>query len=251
MDWSTSSRGVNHKIFDAHLHLGARSNEPLGVPPFIGGLAISRSADDNKLYVQAASELGLNCAVFIGPSELDRKQAIQWIADGSACAYDHIELLDDFAPTKFRWVCNASVQGGKPLVVHLSHHDRRHTNPTLVSACLEYVTDNFPGLNVIIAHLAGENFSTAVAFARYNPNLFFDISKLAETAERLGMALPRDLLKRLRAALPSTRILFGTDQVAPWNPKWSVEYSAVCEAFSEAEATQVLATNALSLLGQC
>lgn len=237
-------------IFDAHLHLPRTQVDVSFSSEFGGGLAISRSTNENLSYIKTTRKLGLRCAVFVGESQRHLDQLVRWIELGWASAYAHVELLEHFDSKVLSPFCHASLRAGTPIVVHLSHHDHKRTAPTLVASCVDYLTENFPSLKVIVAHLAGENFSVALSRMEPNPNLFFDISRLAETADRAGRSSPRDLLKLLSETIPPTRIIFGTDQVGMWDPTSSIEYASVRHVFSDVESDQVLAGNALSLFSQ-
>ncbi|HLW78710.1 MAG TPA: amidohydrolase family protein [Terriglobia bacterium] len=236
-------------IFDAHLHLSSWRGEGRRSPDLVGGLVISRAASENERYIQAAERLGLQCAVFAGGTKRDLEQVLRWIEQGQAFAYDHVELLERFAARDVYPTFEASRRAGRALVLHLSRHDRGRTSPGLVRGCLDYLTENFPELKVIIAHVAGENCRTALEFAEWNQNLFFDVSKLAQTSERLGVSSPVDLLKALSDAVPASRIVFGTDQIGLCGSASSVEYAAVAEVFTEADSVRVLAHNAMALFG--
>jgi hypothetical protein len=205
-------------IFDGHLHLPSSPIEEVIPSQLMGGLAISKSVEENELYVRAAQRLGLKCAVFVGGSEGDLERVMRWVEDGEACAYDHVELCDRFDARKMYPMLKASSRTGRPFVAHFSHHNENRTPDSLVSSCLDYLTENFPGLRVVVAHLGSENYETVLAFADANPNLFLDISRLKETAERGGWFSPIDLLKDLADSVPASQIIFGTDQVGPWDP---------------------------------
>jgi predicted TIM-barrel fold metal-dependent hydrolase len=234
-------------IFDAHLHLSPALDEPPAASELMGGLAISRSVDENDLYVRAARRLGLRCAVFVGGTAGALDRVLSWIESGQACAYDHVELVDRFDPSEVSPILDASCRAGRPFVLHLSHHGKKRTPAALVSSCLDYLTENFPQLKVVVAHLASENCHTALRFADANANLFFDISRLAETSERLGSSSPVDLLRSLADTIPVSRIIFGTDQVSVWNPVNSIEYSAIREVFSDQDSREILASNGLTV----
>jgi predicted TIM-barrel fold metal-dependent hydrolase len=243
MDWE----GGMTRIFDAHLHLSRETRSKHPSARLSGGLAISRSAAENQFYVQAARRLGLKCAVFVGGSQRELDRVVRLIHEERACAYDHLELGERFDAGAFDQVCDASVQAGTPLVVHVNGHDHRRTDPGLVDACLGYVAENFPQLKTVVAHAAGENCGIAIHHARLNPNLFLDISRASETARRVGKFSATDLLRGMAEVIPAARFIFGTDQLGPGDPAASIEYEAACNVFLGEERCQVLADNALGL----
>jgi predicted TIM-barrel fold metal-dependent hydrolase len=234
-------------IFDAHLHLSREDRSKRPSARLSGGLAISRSTDENKYCVEAARQLGLKCAVFVGKAQRELDRVVRLIRKERTCAYDHLELGERFDAVAFDQVCNASVQAGTPLIVHVSHHDRRRTDPRLVNACLGYIAENFPELKTIVAHVASENYEIAMNHAKFNTNLFFDISRANETARRVGKSSATDLLRDMAEVIPAARFIFGTDQLGPGDPAASIEHEAVCNVFSGEERCHVLADNALGL----
>jgi predicted TIM-barrel fold metal-dependent hydrolase len=112
---------------------------------------------------------------------------------------------------------------------------------------LDYLTEEFPELRIVVAHLGGENHNVVLTYAESNPNIFLDISRFSETSKRLRTLSPKDLLRSVRDGVPATNLIFGTDQVGVWNPEVSPEYLATCEVFSEGDCTQVFLSNALAL----
>jgi predicted TIM-barrel fold metal-dependent hydrolase len=232
-------------IFDSHFHLDTET--PSSLDSIIGGCLVSRTPDQNQRCIDTAGQLGVNCAIYADSDRQNSSEVSKWLERGRVCVYDHIELLDCFEPSVQHPVWEAADLVGVPIILHLNHHDDRTTPARVVENCLNYVSEHFPKLRVVIAHMGGENCRTVLNHARMNPNIFFEISTLWQTATRMSMASPTDALRLVLEQVGAQRVLFGSDLTFTGNRCHSVEFRAVCDLVDGEDRERVLLRNALEL----
>jgi len=115
------------------------------------------------------------------------------------------------------------------------------------------VAEQFPGLNLVVAHLGGRGFfDESVEMARNYPNIFFDTSavipgdKNGKPLEGLSPLSNEEAVEWIRK-IGVDRVLFGSDY--PWyHPLWSLKRFLKLD-FSEEEKKALLAENAHRVLG--
>jgi len=144
------------------------------------------------------------------------------------------------------------VERGLPVISHggldIANPDPAYTRP----AAFARVVEQFPKLNLVIAHLGNNFFEESAEMAVKYPNLFFDTSA-AIPGDRQGEPLDKhkslsnaDAVQLIRR-IGVERVMFGTDY--PWfHPLWDLKRFLKLD-FSDAEKEALLGGNAKRILG--
>ncbi len=236
-------------LFDVHLHL-SESVPQFPYPEHAEDCCIiSRSARDNSRCLEFAQMAGTACAVFLGPDPMQRKEALQWIKQRRAVAYDHgVEASGRFSKSDLEPVLETSCEVGLPVILHLSRHGKDLLPKREALRCLDYVTQHFPLLKVVVAHLGGENCFETLRFAERNPNITLEMSCLRETSRRLDISDPADVLKIVAGRVSAKQIVFGSDALWPAVYDCSDELACARQVFGADDLQAVLLANAEALL---
>jgi predicted TIM-barrel fold metal-dependent hydrolase len=129
----------------------------------------------------------------------------------------------------------------------LSHTGPAHPGqPSATPADFAPVLRDFPGLTVILAHLGGAAWRSALEVARAFPNVTFDLCEIIDWAGAPGAPTPLELAGLVRDIGPD-RVLLGSDY--PWyEPAHSAELVEDLPLLSRAEKDAVLGENAARIL---
>lgn len=142
---------------------------------------------------------------------------------------------------------------GLPVISHggpdIANPDPNYSRP----GAFAKVTEKFPGLKLVIAHLGGRGFfDESVEMARKYPNIFFDTSavipgdKNGEPLQDLSPLSNDEAVEWIRK-IGVDRVMFGSDY--PWyHPQWGLKRFLKLD-FSEEEKKALLAENARRILG--
>jgi len=149
-------------------------------------------------------------------------------------------------------VYEAMVKRGLPVISHggldIANPDPSYTRP----AAFAGVAEQYPGLNLVIAHLGNNFFDESVQMAAKYPNIFFDTSavipgdKQGEALDNQKALTNAEAVQLIRT-IGVERVMFGTDY--PWfNPLWDLKRFLKLD-FSDSEKEALLAGNAKRILG--
>ena len=233
-------------IFDSHFHYTDGPRVPLTPLGefFNGGCLVSRQPIENLRCLNVAEKLGLACAIFV---HRPTPQEIALLESGRALAYKHLELLDHFDSAKEMPILAAASSARMPVILHMNHHTNRQTSLAIVATYLAFVGSHFPELQIVVSHLGGENLSIAEREAKINPRIYFEISCIRETSDRLGMASASQTLHRVLDSVGSEKILFGSDLRGFGDRSSTLEFKVVSTTLNSQDQSRVFASNAFNL----
>jgi predicted TIM-barrel fold metal-dependent hydrolase len=148
-------------------------------------------------------------------------------------------------------VYKAMVERGLSVISHggldIANPDPSYTRP----AAFAGVAEQYPGLNLVIAHLGNNFFDESVQMATKYPNIFFDTSAVIPGDENGEPLIKDNALSNAEAVelirnIGIERVMFGTDY--PWfNPLWDLKRFLKLD-FSDAEKEALLGGNAKRIL---
>ena len=164
---------------------------------------------------------------------------------GRALMYKHVELLDHFDASREMPVLAAASLARTPVIVHLNYHTNKQSSPSTAAKYLAFVSDHFPELRIIVAHLGGEHLLVAEEEAHINPRIFFEMSCIRQTSDRLGMASASEVLRRVVSSVGSRRVLFGSDMTGFGDRTLSLEFDTVTRTLNSRDCLRVLSSNGL------
>jgi predicted TIM-barrel fold metal-dependent hydrolase len=231
---------------DMHYHL---SGEPetllLDIAPL--GCVISRHLAENERCFHFASRRHCAVALFTDPSSQDWDRTLSLVKKRKALAYNHIENVGSTNIKLFDPVFSSSEEEGVPTILHLSRHDDKVLCRDEASKCLDYICTRFPRLQVIIAHLGGENFWTVREYVQASERMMLDTSCFRQTARRIGLKA-NEILKSVSTAISPKQILFGSDRTLSSDTQFSFDTHPFSKAFSDSELGNIFHNNARRVL---
>ena len=144
------------------------------------------------------------------------------------------------------------VKRGLPVISHggldIANPDPSYTRP----AAFAGVAEQYPELNLVIAHLGNNFYDESVQMAARYPNIFFDTSAVIPGDGNGEPLIKENALSNSEAVelirkIGVERVMFGSDY--PWfHPRWDLKRFLKLD-FSETEKEALLGSNAKRILG--
>jgi len=113
---------------------------------------------------------------------------------------------------------------------------------------LDDVAVDFPDLTLIIAHAGYPWLDETILVGLYAQNVYADISTLNQVEEVMGCEVILPTLRRLKASLGVTRILFGSDGI--FNLEKLIQAVKTADFLSESDKEKILWKNAEGIFSE-
>ncbi len=234
---------------DMHYHLSREADTiPAGAAPL--GCIISRHPTENERCFRFATRKHRAVALFADPSLQDWQRTLFLVKKRKALSYNHFENVGAASISFFDPIFLASEEQGIPVIVHLSRHDDERLARAEASKFLNRICTRFPRLQVIVAHLGGENFWTVLEYAAASESILLDTSCFQETADRAELPCVDSMFRWMSAAISSRQILFGSDHTLSKDTQSTVDSHSFRRVFSEPELEDIFQNNGNRILRQ-
>ncbi len=195
-----------------HFHIRRGTNAITAVPK---GCVISRSLQENSTCLEFARKNHVASALFADPASPEWKQLVDLVFQKSVLTYRHFEDVGSNEIHLLDPLLAASEQTKLPVILHVSRHDAQRFDSREALKCLHYVLEKYPALEVIVAHLGGENCLSLLSSQSICERVYLDTSCGQQTAQRAGLSGLEELLSRVYDAVPATRLIYGSDRCFP------------------------------------
>jgi len=185
-----SGQPVHQRLVDAHVH---HNGDPAFLEKLVAklnsvdGLAFLLTAPKDLDAVKGFINKHPNRLIGFGDVRLDDPQALELIEKFHAAGFRGLgEIsgpLKDFHDKSYWPIYERAEKYGMILLFHTGIVNR--TNPSVPAdisvdrmrvTTLDNIARRFPKLTLIGAHLGNPDYSWAAEIARWNPNIFFDLS---------------------------------------------------------------------------
>ena len=184
------AQAAQPRIIDAHLHHNgdpAFLEKVLTKLDSVDGLAFLLTAPKDLEQVKAFVAQHPNRLVGFGDIKLDDPHALELIDQFHAAGFrglgEFSGPLKNYDDRSYMPIYERAEKYGMILLFHTGIVNR--TNPSVPEdisvdrmrpVTLDNVVRRFPGLTVVGAHLGNPDYAWAAEIARWNPNLYFDLS---------------------------------------------------------------------------
>ena len=257
-------------IIDCHVHFAGRdgeldsllaTNDQLGIDHTV---IFDRGANDAVLAAAQAHPDRLTPFAFFALGG-DRPQRIDELADAGFRGVKFIDPADNYNAPAYWPVYARMAERGLVALFHLGivarqakdrpdHRDSNRSRPIY----LDHIARMNPFLKIIGAHLGNPWYEEATMSARWNDNLWFDLS--GSTLKKKTPQFLRSLLwwdkpghpyQGHGSKLPFDKIVFGTDVAHHWMADVYNDYQLLMKGMGlpPEDRAKIMGGNAMEILG--